>query len=123
MGNLGRAGYGATLQGTWPYSYDHCDVGTLMNQTLFDSDHPDGYPRENIIRGGATAFNEQHETRSLSFLPGQKLSRCTCPGEDHPGPFRNGEFVGRSAPEIDVFEAQKMGRNMGVSPTNLPHIE
>ena len=115
MGNLGRAGYGATLQGTWPYSYDHCDVGTLMNQTLFDSVHPDGYPRENIIRGGATAFNEQHETRSLSFLPGQKLSRCTCPGEDHPGPFKNGEFVGRSAPEIDVFEAQVQGRNMGVS--------
>ncbi|WFD14997.1 hypothetical protein MARU1_001008 [Malassezia arunalokei] len=115
MGNLGRAGYGATLQGTWPYSYDHCDVGTLMNQTLFDSDHPDGYPRENLIRGGATAFNEQHETRSLSFLPGQKLSRCTCPGEDHPGPFKNGQFVGRSAPEIDVFEAQKQGNNMGVS--------
>lgn len=117
MGNLGRAGYGATLQGTWPYSYDQCDVGTVMNQTLFNSEHPDGYPRENIIRGGATAFNEQHQTRSLSFLPGQKLSRCTCPGEDHPGPYdkQNRVFTGRAAPEIDVFEAQIQNNDMGVS--------
>ena len=34
MGNLGRAGYGGTLDGLWPYSYDTCDVGTLANQTL-----------------------------------------------------------------------------------------
>ena len=26
MGNLGRAGYGATNDGVWPYSYDTCDV-------------------------------------------------------------------------------------------------
>jgi len=45
----------------------------------------------------------------LSYLPGQKLSRCTCPGESHPGPkHADGSFVGRSAPEIDVFEAQAM---------------
>jgi hypothetical protein len=40
MGNLGRAGYGGTLEGLWPYSYNECDVGTLKNQTLdgeFDS--------------------------------------------------------------------------------------
>jgi len=31
---------------------------------------------------------------------------CTCPGESHPGPIRaDGSYVGRSAPEIDVFEA------------------
>jgi hypothetical protein len=43
----------------------------------------------------------------LSYLPGQRLSRCTCPGEDHPGPkHSDGMYVGRSAPEIDVFEAQ-----------------
>lgn len=41
------------------------------------------------------------------MLPGQRLSRCTCPGEDHPGPkHKDGTFVGRSAPEIDIFEAQ-----------------
>lgn len=28
-------------------------------------------------------------------------------GESHPGPLHsNGTFVGRSAPEIDIFEAQ-----------------
>ena len=43
----------------------------------------------------------------LSYLPGQRLSRCTCKGENHPGPkHKDGSFVGRSAPEIDVFEAQ-----------------
>lgn len=46
----------------------------------------------------------------LSYLPGQRLSRCTCPGESHPGPMHSdGTFVGRSAPEIDVFEAQITG--------------
>lgn len=34
LGNLGRAGYGGTLDGMWPYSYDSCDVGTLKNQSL-----------------------------------------------------------------------------------------
>jgi beta-glucanase (GH16 family) len=38
-----------------------------------------------------------------SSLPGQRLSACTCPGEDHPGPNVN---VGRSAPEVDIVEAQ-----------------
>lgn len=33
MGNLGRPGYGATTDGTWPYTYDSCDIGTLKNQT------------------------------------------------------------------------------------------
>lgn len=33
-------------------------------------------------------------------------SACTCPGEDHPGPDINNP-IGRSAPEIDIFEAQK----------------
>lgn len=43
----------------------------------------------------------------LSFLPGQRLSRCTCPDESHPGPIHpDGTYVGRSAPEIDIFEAQ-----------------
>ncbi|KAG5635587.1 hypothetical protein H0H81_010733 [Sphagnurus paluster] len=31
---------------------------------------------------------------------------CTCPGESHPGPVRaDGTYVGRAAPEIDIFEA------------------
>lgn len=44
----------------------------------------------------------------LSYLPGQRLSRCTCPSDDtHPGPKNpDGTWVGRAAPEIDLFEAQ-----------------
>ncbi|KAJ7770236.1 glycoside hydrolase family 16 protein [Mycena maculata] len=95
MGNLGRAGYGASLEGMWPYTYDNCDVGTVQNQTL------NGQPEAATVNGD-TGHNGE-----LSWLPGQKLSRCTCPGESHPGPMHSDNtFVGRSAPEIDVFEAQ-----------------
>lgn len=95
MGNLGRAGYGASLEGMWPYTYDACDVGTLPNQTL------NGLPR------AATVNGDKGYGGVLSFLPGQRLSRCTCPGESHPGPMHaDGTFVGRAAPEIDIFEAQ-----------------
>ncbi|KAH8804769.1 beta-glucan synthesis-associated protein-domain-containing protein [Xylogone sp. PMI_703] len=72
MGNLGRPGYKATTEGVWPYTYNSCDHGITPNQSS-----PDG----------------------LSFLPGQKLSACTCEGEDHPSPG-----TGRGAPEIDIFE-------------------
>jgi len=107
MGNLGRAGYGASLEGMWPYSYDACDVGTVPNQTV------NGQPEAATVNGDAG-----HDG-ILSFLQGQKLSRCTCQDANtnkdtnptglliHPGPkHSNGEWVGRSAPEIDVFEAQ-----------------
>lgn len=39
----------------------------------------------------------------FSYQPGQKVSACTCKGEDHPGPNPR---VGRGAPEIDIIEAQ-----------------
>jgi Beta-glucanase/Beta-glucan synthetase len=114
MGNLGRAGYGASLEGMvrlltsgylpvsalryilqWPHTYDSCDVGTVMNQTI------NGQPFAATING------DKDQKGILSYLPGQRLSRCTCPGESHPGPMhRDGSYVGRSAPEIDVFEAQ-----------------
>lgn len=95
MGNLGRAGYGASLEGMWPYTYDACDVGTAPNQTH------NGLPTAATVNGDPT------ENGVLSFLPGQKLSRCTCQGQSHPGPVHSdGTYVGRSAPEIDVFEAQ-----------------
>ncbi|KAI9769769.1 MAG: hypothetical protein M1840_003763 [Geoglossum simile] len=79
MGNLGRPGYLATTEGVWPYTYNSCDAGITPNQSS-----PDG----------------------LSYLPGQKLSACTCSDEDHPSPG-----TGRGAPEIDVLEAS-------VDPTN-----
>jgi len=94
MGNLGRAGYGASLEGMWPYTYDACDYGTVPNQTL------NGLPL------AVSEAGDPYNNNDLSFLPGQKLSRCTCSGESHPGPMHSdGTFVGRSAPEIDVFEA------------------
>lgn len=79
----------------WPYTYDSCDVGTLPNQTF-----PNGTPVEN------TVDNDPGNFGALSYLPGQRLSSCTCAGEDHPGPQRaDGTFVGRGAPEIDILEA------------------
>ncbi|EIW67058.1 hypothetical protein TREMEDRAFT_34261, partial [Tremella mesenterica DSM 1558] len=95
MGNLGRAGYGGTLEGLWPYSYDSCDVGTLPNQTLNDE------PEVALTQG------DPDHGYILSYLPGQRLSSCTCPDDPtHPGPKRpNGSFIGRAAPEIDMFEA------------------
>ncbi|KAJ7703191.1 beta-glucan synthesis-associated protein-domain-containing protein [Mycena rosella] len=89
MGNLGRAGYGASLEGTWPYSYDSCDVGTAPNQTH------NGAPEAATVNGDTGHDGE------LSWLPGQRLSRCTCDGESHPGPkHSDGTFVGRSAPGL-----------------------
>ncbi|QLG71197.1 hypothetical protein HG535_0B02360 [Zygotorulaspora mrakii] len=73
-GNLGRPGYLASTEGVWPYSYESCDAGITPNQSS-----PDG----------------------ISYLPGQKLSVCTCDGESHPN-----QGVGRGAPEIDVLEAE-----------------
>ncbi|KAJ7932167.1 beta-glucan synthesis-associated protein [Mycena leptocephala] len=96
MGNLGRAGYGASLDGMWPYSYDTCDVGTLPNQMQPDNSGPQA----------ALDTGVDNKDAELSFLPRQQLSACTCAGESHPGPKKSdGSFVGRSAPEIDVFEA------------------
>ncbi|KXN74234.1 glycoside hydrolase family 16 protein [Conidiobolus coronatus NRRL 28638] len=58
LGNLGRAGYKATTDGVWPYSYDSCDNAVKANQSL---------------------------TNGLSHLPGQRLNACVCTG-DHPNP-------------------------------------
>ncbi|QLL32994.1 hypothetical protein HG536_0D05160 [Torulaspora globosa] len=74
IGNLARPGYTATSEGVWPYSYDSCDAGITPNQSS-----PDG----------------------ISYLPGQRLSICTCDGEDHPN-----QGTGRGAPEIDILEAE-----------------
>ncbi|KAJ3534230.1 hypothetical protein NMY22_g7012 [Coprinellus aureogranulatus] len=96
MGNLGRAGFGASVEGLWPFSYDSCDVGTFPNQT-----YPGTATPEAAVTNGDPANGDV-----LSYLPGQRLSACTCPGESHPGPMReDGTYVGRAAPEIDVIEA------------------
>lgn len=96
MGNLGRPGYGGTTDGVWPYTYDSCDVGTFPNQTLKDDSGPAAALHSDASKA---KYNFQ-----LSVLSGQRLSACTCPGQDHPGPANN---KGRGAPEIDVIEAER----------------
>ncbi|GAA6060271.1 hypothetical protein JCM10212_003971 [Sporobolomyces blumeae] len=97
MSNLGRAGFGGSLDGNWPYVYDTCDVGTVANQT----DPKTGLPKF------AKSEGDQYNDGALSYLVGQRYSACTCPDEtDHPGPqYANGTWKGRGASEIDIFEA------------------
>ena len=73
LGNLARPGFLATTDGIWPYTYNECDLGILPNQST---------------------LNEE-----MSYLPGQRLSKCVCQGEDHPN-----HGTGRGAPEIDIIE-------------------
>ncbi|KAG6879217.1 hypothetical protein C0992_004359 [Termitomyces sp. T32_za158] len=115
MGNLGRAGYGASLEGMWPYSYDSCDVGTLPNQT-----HPGTQTPLAAVENGDPANNDElvvlsPRPTSMSAMFSRFLTQltsryhsaaCTCSGESHPGPvLTDGTYVGRAAPEIDVYEA------------------
>lgn len=74
----------------WPYSYDSCDLGTFPGQTARN-----GNP--------AAAATGNRDGGPISALPGQRLSACTCPGSDHPGPAVT---TGRGAPEIDIIETQ-----------------
>jgi beta-glucanase (GH16 family) len=96
MGNLGRAGFGGSTDGLWPYTYDSCDHGTLPNQT-----------DQNGIPALTRTDGSEWHNGSLSYLPGQRLSRCTCKSDKHhPGPkHSDGSWVGRGAPEIDMIEA------------------
>ncbi|CAK5262481.1 unnamed protein product [Mycena citricolor] len=96
MGNLARPGYTASTDGTWPYTYSTCDLGTFPNQTLADKSGPPA-----ALNCPACSGKYKFE---LSWLSGQKLSACSCPGSDHPGPDVT---VGRGAPEIDILEAER----------------
>ncbi|KAJ7068600.1 beta-glucan synthesis-associated [Mycena amicta] len=95
MGNIARPGYTATTDGTWPYTYTSCDVGTFPNQTFANHSGP-------AAALNTTAGLSKYDFE-LSWLSGQKLSACSCPGSDHPGPDVT---VGRGAPEIDILEAE-----------------
>jgi len=114
LGNLGRAGYGATTEGTWPYSYAACDLGTFPNQT-----DKSGNPTADAT--GSPGGDP------LSFQPGQRVSACTCPGGDHPGPNVG---VGRGVPEIDIFETQvdvsvfkgQVSQSFQVAPYNYEYV-
>ncbi|TFY54535.1 hypothetical protein EVJ58_g8808 [Rhodofomes roseus] len=67
VGNLGRAGYGASLDGLWPYTYDSCDVGTVANQSV------NGQPV------AATTTGPSKYGGVLSYLSGQQYK----PGFDN----------------------------------------
>lgn len=71
MGNLARPGYQATTDGTWPYTYDSCDVGTFPNQT-----NPDHLGPPAALHSDASRSKYNFE---LSWLPGQRLSYVTYP--------------------------------------------
>ncbi|KAG2186280.1 hypothetical protein INT43_002718 [Umbelopsis isabellina] len=60
LGNLARAGHGASTDGVWPYSYDSCDIGVTPNQSY----------------------------TTKSYNPGQRINRCMCAnsGIDNPSP-------------------------------------
>lgn len=77
-------------------SYKACDSGILPNQTYVNKTGPEGA----INAHGP--YSKQYDNK-LSFLPGMRTPGCTCSGGDHPGPNNN---VGRSAPELDIIEAQ-----------------
>lgn len=80
MGNLARSGFAASEEGVFPYSYDSCDAAFQAMQ------------------GG---------DGTLSTLPAQRLSACTCRTEqtnhNHPGPNGDTQLRGRGAPQIDVL--------------------
>ncbi|EEB90334.1 hypothetical protein MPER_11470, partial [Moniliophthora perniciosa FA553] len=90
MGNLGRAGFRATTDGLWPYSYDSCDVGTFPNQTDHNNEP-------------ASAFFSDKSwpeyDKKLSVLNGQRLR--------HDSGSNQQRFRGRGAPEIDIIEIQR----------------
>ncbi|KZP08763.1 glycoside hydrolase family 16 protein [Athelia psychrophila] len=86
--NLGRAGYGVSL-GTWPYTDD----------VRFRNRRPEPDPE----RRTDCPSHRPPATRRTST----RLLQCTCPGESHTGPVRSdGTYVGRSAPQIDIFQAR-----------------
>ena len=115
----------------WPYTYDSCDVGTLPNQTYVGQSRPLAAVTNGDAGYGGVLVSHQRtvSTSSISnwllVLPPWTttlcvlivfwwsfscakfmVAACTCPGESHPGPMRkDGTYVGRSAPEIDVLEA------------------
>ncbi|KDN53226.1 glycoside hydrolase family 16 protein [Tilletiaria anomala UBC 951] len=112
--NIIRAGYGATTDGLWPYSYNSCDVGTLKNQTYPASQG--GGPLAAETTGVVLQYGP-----ALSYLPGQRLSACTCPNsDDHPGPKNSdGTWVGRSGAEIDIIEAAARGQRGANGSTSM----
>ncbi|KAG9890681.1 beta-glucan synthesis-associated, partial [Aureobasidium melanogenum] len=85
LGNLGRPGYLATTEGTWPYTYNECDAGITPNQS---------------------------DSSGMNKLPGQRLANCVCPGEDHPTP---GKGRGAPEIDVIEVSADYGGLGLGVA--------
>jgi hypothetical protein len=90
-----------------PHSTDPALTPLTLTPLLANAGKP-----EIAVTSGKVGSNYE-----LSYLPGQRLSRCTCPNDDtHPGPKNpDGSWVGRSAPEIDMFEG-KVGTQSAMRP-------
>jgi beta-glucanase (GH16 family) len=91
--------------GMWPYSYNECDSGILKNQTA-----PGRTGYDSIVS------TKKYSRNGLNWLSGMRTPSCTCSDDEHPGPNKN---VGRSAPELDILEAQIKGSNQGEASQSL----
>jgi hypothetical protein len=81
MSNLGRAGYGATNDGSWPYVYDDCDVGVLRNQTDPDTGLPtSGFRKDegDKVRRFSSVFSSSFPSLGYLFRQAARaiLSKC-----------------------------------------------
>lgn len=115
MGNLGRAGYGASVDGLVCFPQPEfmvffCLLSDLSGRTStmnvmsvqwrikLSTVFLKSLSACLILRVRTSAY----VMCSFTYASvGQRLSRCTCPGSSHPGPMHSdGTYVGRSAPEI-----------------------
>lgn len=90
------------VSGFWPGFWTMGNLGRPGYAATTDGMWPYSYYDECDV--GITP--NQSSTDGISFLPGMRLPACTCKGSSHPSPGKS-----RSAPEVDVFEAN-------VSPLN-----
>lgn len=85
------------LSGFWPGFWTMGNLGRPGYAATTDGMWP--YSYWDKCDAGITA--NQSTLDGISWLPGMRLPACTCSGEDHPSQGNS-----RSAPEIDVLEAQ-----------------
>jgi len=86
-----------TVSGFWPGFWAMGNLGRPGYTSTTEGLWP--YSYWDKCDAGITA--NQSSVDGVSFLPGMKLPACTCKNENHPSPGNS-----RSAPEIDVIEAQ-----------------
>ncbi|KAH8599352.1 glycoside hydrolase family 16 protein [Bisporella sp. PMI_857] len=85
------------ISGFWPGFWAMGNLGRPGYAATTEGMWP--YSYEDKCDAGITA--NQSDATGISKLPGMRLPACTCSGEDHPSQGNS-----RSAPEVDVIEAQ-----------------